>query len=1006
MDPTLAWAYLQAHLKEKKISYEAAASAFAQAAFEDAEDEPEKATAWLSIAQALHDLSPQLATAAQIAHAQARSYLQQGQLASAEQALRQAQSIWQTVGDSSAVARTYLGLTQILALQGKHTEAKVASDAAVTALDTTLASTPENTPLLITALRNQANLEGYLQHHHQALAIYDRALQLLTHYRTTHQLTDEDVEIIRKLDDEAAFIAVNRAVDLMALARLQEAKEALLGAITYFSAAGNRLHGSRAQSNLASLYAQTGQYTEALATFEEAIQLLWGVEIQLDSLPVEELYRADVLLLDHAMALLALNLQQEAHHTLILAERLFTHAAQPYELGQTLYAHGLLLIKEQDWEAATTSLLQAATIFTDLHTPYWHNRTLIANAILLQQEGKSSDALTLLAPLLKGDPLHVEEQWYGWDLSTATELFLLQGQLLLQMDEPEAARRSVAIVAQLFSRHFVDSALETGPNALAANPTTSVEERISLGVPHLRFAYLYTLGRIEQQCGDLSAACGYFEQAVTLLETARASLPLEEIRIAFLADKITIYTDWMLALVDDPDAAKDEIAAAFAVVERARSRALLERLLVTLSDIPIDELAMEPLSRPGVEAPSASRADLVNQRNLARQQLHWLYNQQLNQGGARRLQTEELQTIRQLEFRLAQLERSYRLPIAATPIELHTVQAILQPDELVLAYYIAGEEIVLFAITATEIQLFRQLCSLATLRKAQRDLQFQMGRASSDTMFLHDLDARGQRLLQQALHQLYNLLLAPLATLLPGKQLKIIPHGLLNQIPFHALWTGKQYLIEEVDCCYVPSATIAVHQAKRVSHKSPWQRWSGLAVTEQGIPETEREVTLAAHFFSHPQLYLGNEASRAGLAKAAQEADILHISTHGLMRADNPLFSSLKLADGWIDVREIYRLDVQATLVVLSACRSGFSQIEQGDELMGLVRGFLGAGAHRLLVSQWDVDDAYAPHFMQTFYQHLTADALSPVAALRATQRHAIATGHHPYWWAPFFVIG
>ena len=91
---------------------------------------------------------------------------------------------------------------------------------------------------------------------------------------------------------------------------------------------------------------------------------------------------------------------------------------------------------------------------------------------------------------------------------------------------------------------------------------------------------------------------------------------------------------------------------------------------------------------------------------------------------------------------------------------------------------------------------------------------------------------------------------------------------------------------------------------------------------------------------------------------------MLHIATHGLFRPDNPFFSALKLADGWIDVRQIYRLPLQARLVVLSACESGAVQIQGSDEVIGLARGFLGAGAETLVTSLWNVHDASAAALM------------------------------------------
>ena len=113
---------------------------------------------------------------------------------------------------------------------------------------------------------------------------------------------------------------------------------------------------------------------------------------------------------------------------------------------------------------------------------------------------------------------------------------------------------------------------------------------------------------------------------------------------------------------------------------------------------------------------------------------------------------------------------------------------------------------------------------------------------------------------------------------------------------------------------------------------------AGLAITDPSIPHARREVQTAATHFAQSQLFLDADAGRAGLRQAAAQADVLHIATHGLFRPDNPFFSALKLADGWLDVREIYRLPLSAGLVVLSACESGAGQVRGGDEVIGLAR--------------------------------------------------------------------
>jgi CHAT domain-containing protein len=111
------------------------------------------------------------------------------------------------------------------------------------------------------------------------------------------------------------------------------------------------------------------------------------------------------------------------------------------------------------------------------------------------------------------------------------------------------------------------------------------------------------------------------------------------------------------------------------------------------------------------------------------------------------------------------------------------------------------------------------------------------------------------------------------------------------------------------------------------------------------------------------------------------------------------------LADGWIDVRAIYRIPLAARLVVLSACDSGSGDIRGGDEVIGLARGFLGAGAQDLVVSLWNVHDARAVDLMAVFYEQLRQGA-TPAASLRAAQCHFIARGDHAYYWASFLAIG
>jgi CHAT domain-containing protein len=124
-----------------------------------------------------------------------------------------------------------------------------------------------------------------------------------------------------------------------------------------------------------------------------------------------------------------------------------------------------------------------------------------------------------------------------------------------------------------------------------------------------------------------------------------------------------------------------------------------------------------------------------------------------------------------------------------------------------------------------------------------------------------------------------------------------------------------------------------------------------------------------------------------------------------MFRADNPMFSSLRLHDGWLTATEVLQLDLDGTIVTLSACESARNQVLAGDELVGLARGFLGAGASTLVASLWLVQDETTAWMMENWYARLQSGA-NRAAALRDAQLTLKERHQHPYYWAPFVLIG
>jgi CHAT domain-containing protein len=160
------------------------------------------------------------------------------------------------------------------------------------------------------------------------------------------------------------------------------------------------------------------------------------------------------------------------------------------------------------------------------------------------------------------------------------------------------------------------------------------------------------------------------------------------------------------------------------------------------------------------------------------------------------------------------------------------------------------------------------------------------------------------------------------------------------------------------------------------------------------------------------------EASRAtALSPQLSQYRIVHFATHAVSDSEHPERSGLVLSlfdrrgqpqNGFLGLEQIYGLKLPADLVVLSACDTGLGQEIEGEGLVGLVRGFMYAGATRVVASLWSVDDEVTAQLMAHFYKSLEQDKLSPAAALRAAQLEVLKENRWspPYYWAGFQVEG
>jgi CHAT domain-containing protein len=172
-----------------------------------------------------------------------------------------------------------------------------------------------------------------------------------------------------------------------------------------------------------------------------------------------------------------------------------------------------------------------------------------------------------------------------------------------------------------------------------------------------------------------------------------------------------------------------------------------------------------------------------------------------------------------------------------------------------------------------------------------------------------------------------------------------------------------------------------------------------------GTPSIEEEIETLASLFPDAVKLTGAEATRDNLLREAPRARFLHLATHGYFRRDNPMFSFLKLADSQLNFYSLLDLKLKAELVTLSACHTGVNMVFPGDELHGLMRGFLYAGAPSVIASLWAVSDHSTSEFMREMYSRIRSGATKR-AALRHAQLAIKDAYGHPYYWAPFILMG
>jgi hypothetical protein len=255
-------------------------------------------------------------------------------------------------------------------------------------------------------------------------------------------------------------------------------------------------------------------------------------------------------------------------------------------------------------------------------------------------------------------------------------------------------------------------------------------------------------------------------------------------------------------------------------------------------------------------------------------------------------------------------------------------------------------------------------------------------------------------------------LLTGLADHLAGVDLlHVVPFGPAHHLPLGAVPVAGRPLLAHCPVVVAPSAAFAVRHHSDSSHGAAARPRALVAGDPAGnLPHARAEAARVAARLGTSAL-LGGEATLAALGRLLPDADLVHLATHVRFDPADPLESAVLLADGErLTARAMMSRHLAAQLLVLSGCESGVQGVTSGDELLGLARALLYAGARSLVLSLWQVNDASSAELMTHVYDGLSgADGREPLDVAHALRRAALAVRDEKpqtFYWAPFALYG
>jgi CHAT domain-containing protein/tetratricopeptide (TPR) repeat protein len=749
-----------------------------------------------------------------------------------------------------------------------------------------------------------------------------------------------------------AQLGSNTAEALLDMHEFDAAEAAFTEALSAFEKSGVQRGAAIVEGNLADLAARRGQIAPAIQHFEQA-RRRFG-----DQAP-GDLSR---VIAEQAEAMAGAGMHAEAVAQFQAAIPILIQHQMVQEASRALAALGGALVKLHRIKEAGEALLQAAALFESLSNQTGMARVRVAQADVALISGDAVGAATLLqsaAALLLDRPADVAAI-----------------KLRLAMIAVEGADLAGA-------EREVDAAVATAQHLTLAP--------LLADALHCRAKIRFAQGRAAEGVTDL-------QDAIAQVERSRSLLQAGVFRAAFLADRVGIYQDLTTALLDRGDSSS--LAEAFLACERARGRTLLDQIHGAPSD--------------GASEANEHESRLLADLNRELSNVNALYSR-FDQPGRTPTTPAALEAWRAAlghhERQVAEIERrlaatSRFAGVYGQPVGAVEILTDLGDEAAMIEFFAEGDALSAFVLRGRSLEVRRRFAPLQHIRENVQALYFQIGRAIARGLAPGPAMTRLAHDCREELLKLGASTITPIDDLLRGaSQLVVVPHGALHAVPFQAVLITRA--AAPTPAVYqVPSAGIFRQLKRRARSDSVRGPVLIVGVQDSVAPQVLEESQRLAGTIRGSTLLSSSDATVSRFRELARGASVIHIATHARFSRSDPSSSGIRLADGWLTAREFLTLDLSGAWVTLSGCDTGRAAIDSANEVLGLVRSILVAGARGVVMSLWPVHDQTTSEIMASVGASGYSQGVGPASALLRAQETAHRTAAHPAGWAPFIVVG